>query len=424
MAAITPHVGSDEAFSESETAYANCGAGAAREVARSYGLGEVGESCPLPGEMVGVNHSELMTLASVREWIAQVLATRSVHVESQGTATGVEYRLVFDKPISVEESPPWSPMTSAVSYVKILSWTTKMACPSFSLPAGVEQIGGSCVGALGGQSVAPIAAFKKQEKLALKVVYGTDNRPPGVDVASAVCEHCYATGGNYVYADQAIRMLTRMAWTKAAVKDGTFVRTMIDAIDNADYRIGGFVDTRSKKETLPEPDYWGEMRFFRLHDSGDFYNREYLAAWKEIANAFVPGNPEGREPIMFWAPTRIWATTWGSDDIRKVNGGTPDNLIIRASGYWLNTPAPEFTEVYDDGSVSTDSGYASASTVYADGPAEAVLEGTLPAEFEWDCQAYAVEGGPNCRGAVNPEGNLGCRACWMRPDLITNYRAH
>ena len=73
----------------------------------------------------------------------------------------------------------------------------------------------------------------------------------------------------------------RFQWTRESVKtaDGQalWVETMVAAIKHA---------TRK-----------GE-KYFRIHDSGDFFSPAYVRMWAEVCKAL----PE----VKFWAPTRVW----------------------------------------------------------------------------------------------------------------------
>ncbi len=298
---------------------------------------------------------------------------------------------------------PWNPPASpTLRSLSLLSWTSKMGAPSFSLPAGAVETGGSCPGAAGGQSVVP----EKKLLATAKIVRKVTGRP--VRLQQAICNYCYATGGQYATGQVQVAQVMRYLWVKEALRDGSFVPTMVWAIQNADYVLDG----RKKKSVAPDgtkkevPTYLGERhpgRYFRIHDSGDFFSPAYLQAWKDIADQC----PD----IMFWAPTRCWATSWGVDAVNRINA-EPRNLIIRPSAYCTNEPAPE----------NLGPGWAAGSTVYATLPK---LDGQLRGAFQWDCQAYTVnDKNKSCRNAKDPNGKIGCRACWRYSDIAINYTLH
>lgn len=212
--------------------------------------------------------------------------------------------------------------------------------------------------------------------------------------------NCYATGGNYRYGSKQLTQVVVLAWTRQAVKDGSFVEVMDWAVKNANYHL----DASSIDGTSYPPEHRG--LFFRIHDSGDFFSREYLAAWKAVADA----NPD----VTFWAPTRVWATSWGIRAVNEINRN-PRNLILRPSSYEVNSPALE----------GLGPGWASWSVVYAKAvkPPGGPMHASGP--FNWDCQAYAAEAeAHSCRHALAPDGATGCRACWLHPELSVNYTLH
>jgi hypothetical protein len=321
-----------------------------------------------------------------------------------------------------------------------------MGAPSFSIPAGHPEIGGTCPGAAAGQSVVSEAARAGQARVVLKVLNAhapSDAAPiAGLDMAAAVCGHCYATGGNYAYADNITLQAVRGIWAAWALGQPTaspyglnggpsnlFIDTMVEAVDRANY------DGPPGADSGCEPAQWAASgwRFFRIHDSGDFgvtgrgvSAKDYFLAWKAIANAFAAKNAHGFKPVMFWAPTRMWAVPGWVEFIDEVNGGTNarGNFVIRASGYELNQHVPNLRS-------GPTSGWAAGATVFAPAATAAALEGRAPPRFDWNCQAYAAEKGPTCRGAMSPPlagyGNanlIGCRACWMLHDTVINYTAH
>jgi hypothetical protein len=406
-------LGERELLSEESAAYAECAAGRARGLS---GLGKTASAeelgCPAPGAVVASNHAPLVDLAWARKAVNDALVGRNASLVRRGD----EFLVQVDPPLE-PDVVPWSPLSRPLVEARVLSWTSKMGAPSFSLPAGAGAIGGACPGAGAGQPTTPDAVQRSQGKVVLQVL--NDDRPPDgdpvekIDMAAAVCAHCYATTGNYLYTDNVARGILRWAWTEQALRapskqgnSSEFVDVLIEAVDHADYAHGE-----------AEPLHWAceGVRFFRIHDSGDFYSEAYYRAWVEIAQAFTP--EAERQTTIFWSPTRMWAMgkKW-IDMVAETAGG---NFIVRPSGYELNQHAPQLP-----------GGWAAATTVFAPAVAAAAEDGLIQVPYDWDCQAYAVDNGPSCRGALSPledeAGNplVGCRACWMRPDLRVNYRAH
>ena len=146
-----------------------------------------------------------------------------------------------------------------------------------------------------------------------------------------------------------------------------------------------------------------------MHDSGDFFSLEYFDAWKAVTDHFHPSRNDN--PITFWAPTRIWAMGEKVvEHINRVNGQSDSNFIVRPSAYHINQRGPE----------KLGTGWAEPSVVYGHSEKHRA-EGVT---FDWDCKAYAAKDGPSCRGAENPRGQTGCRACWEFPDKRINYTLH
>lgn len=361
------------------------------------------------------SHARLMRTSWTRRAIEEALVGRSLRVilgndlpkaKRPSNVDVNDVILQLDEPIF---DPVYNAPGTGIRNVALLSWTSKMSCPSFSLPAGPAAFGGACPAADGGQTIVP---ERKLRRAQLPVV---DIQGP-VDTLETVCQWCYAEGGNYRFGSNQLNQVLRMVWARQAVRDGSFEEVMGWAVQNADYRIDG--DGRTPPERFLYTDDAGEnqvIRFFRIHDSGDFFNKEYLSAWIAVARA----NPG----VQFWAPTRIWAKPELGALVQRYD--PPRNLIIRPSSYMVDRPADaglwSFAQV----------GYAGPTTVYdkRNKPAGAFQANGDP--YHWDCQAYATVGeNHTCRHALSPptegggDGEVGCRACWLHPELSVNYTKH
>lgn len=382
------------------------------------------------GDLQG-SHAELLRLGFSRQVTNEQLKDRSITVTGTLTQAGVgEVFLTLDKAVAGAE---WNAAGARnIRNIRLLSWTKKMGTPSFALPAGATQLGGSCPGAVGGQSTVPMDEMKEAQENVTAVT----GRP--VSVSDAVCERCYATGGNYLYGSNVLAQTVRWAWVKAALKNGTFVDVMSWAVEHADYMLdGGTVKGESKEEKAVS--YGPERfpgRYFRIHDSGDFYKESYLKAWKEVANRFK----DGPNRITFWAPTRIWATPWGVEAVNRINGDPDSNLIIRPSIYHINEeiPATDLGPGWANWSLVFSPGVKTRLAVFQPndpggaGLAEPGPDAQSGAPFDWDCQAYAVKNeAHSCRNARGPQdtgagdhGDMGCRVCWVQPETSINYTEH
>jgi len=428
MAAILPHLAVLEDNTEIERAFDVC-------TGNLNGLGE-GEICPSPAAVLADAHAGLLGMLFVREAVEQSLAGRSFVAQAgdvKGRLKNLVY-LVLDG--EVGPGPAWNPVASpTATQYELLSWTSKMNAPSWSIPAGASQIGGSCPGAAAGQSVVPEVArtggVTSRGGGAVGLVNFALKRPADhpVDLAKAICARCYATGGQYSTGHVQVAQALRYYWAKQAVELGTFVDTMVYAVDNADYQLEAYDIKKKGKVVARIPAERGRRRFFRIHDSGDFFSEEYLMQWCQVADRL--------KDITFWAPSRIWATSWGIEAVNRLNSGR-ENLIIRPSAY----------EIDDSPPVDLGPGWAAGTTVLAAtnnegmGPkleqyVEALeRKGAAPRtgkdpRYDWDCRAYAADDdGHTCRNAVAPPASLGgpggagCRACWTVPSKIVNYSLH
>jgi hypothetical protein len=383
MAAITPHL--EEQNDPSETAEEEA------YFKQSYSLGDLqfdkGDRAALATQALQVSHSNLVATAWTREVLQAELADRVLTVTTKGRSVVLE----LDREIGKE--PRWNPPGAGdMRKFNLLSWTSKMGAPSFSLPAGPPMFGGACPGATAGQSIVPLDLQKKAARHVRAVV----DEP--VVLPDCVCQWCYAEGGNYRYGSKQLGQVVIYSWAQLALADGSFVEVLDWAIKHADYKLRGGAD-------LPAERHPG--KYFRVHDSGDFFSKRYLEAWRAVADR----NPD----VTFWAPSRIWALPGGRDWVNEINV-PQQNLIIRPSAYMVDRPrGPELGPGWSSWSVVFD------ETTKPSGAGMRVHGGP----YDWDCQAYAVsEESHNCRFALAPDGQTGCRACWVHPELAVNYTKH
>jgi hypothetical protein len=440
MAAIKPHLEQQDDPSETE-AEREVSSRTYDEMVETDGMSGLGDEFPLTEEAalaLQTSHSELVRLAYTRKAVAEELKNNSYKIKIQGHRDGTA-EIILELTTAITGAVWNAAGAGNMRNFKLLSWTQKMGTPSFSLPAGATEIGGTCPGAKGGQSLVPLKALLSGQKLVERVT----GKP--VILADATCERCYATGGNYAYGSMVVSQSLREMWARAALADGTFVDTMSWAVDNADYKLnGGSIKTEKDKDGKTKTiNYEPERfpgRYFRIHDSGDFFSPDYLKAWKEVANNFK----SGPNKIMFWAPTRIWATDWGIRVVNAINSDEDSNLIIRPSTYHINEAAPDPQRLAEkDGS----NGWSSWSVCWAASVKKRLLQhshrgspggaGMMEASdiavpFDWDCQAYAVDDeAHSCRNARGPKktdegshGDTGCRACWVNTKNSVNYTEH
>jgi len=394
--------------------YFNCGS------AKRFGLAGVGVSgprraarCKTDAEVAAGAHGQQAFTVYVRQAAMEILANRTLRLAYEGQTAYI----YIDPPITVAESPPWSPLGQVMTRTSLLANVTKMKCPSFSLPAGSPTFGGSCPGAKQGMTIESPQALNidsdgKQLIRELTKPPKTRAAAPKMTAekwyATAVCQHCYAVAGNYQYFSKQLGQLVIYAWTQQAVKNGTFVPALVEAIERSPFHQS---DPRERRHL----EAWGYKRVFRLHDSGDFYSPQYVAAWKTIADHFLPGKGSGT-PTIFWAPTRLWAAGTARNWLKLIGPAgnlRTNNLVVRPSAFNTNQrcPTPVLGEV-------------AGSTVHV-GEAEAERELQAEGIFDYVCPASRkAEKANNCLQVRGPDGEMGCRACWTQPQLTISYHIH
>jgi hypothetical protein len=237
-----------------------------------------------------------------------------------------------------------------------------------------------------------------------------------VRLQQAICQYCYAEGGQYSTGQVQFAQVLRFVWCRDALRvgdrlwspfDGTeppptavaWLDAMSYAIEHADYLNEG--GHRGKIDYPPERH---PGRYFRIHDSGDFWGPGYIWLWKQLANRFAD--------ITFWAPSRYWAVSRQAiDHVNQINSPA-QNLIIRPSAYHVNEAPPR----------DLGPGWVRGSTAFA---IDEKQHGAARGDFSWDCQTYAVEDEKHtCRHALAPDGEIGCRACWRHVEREVNYTLH
>jgi hypothetical protein len=432
MAAITFKFGDQSEISAEESAVGLISREQLVRVAlrRKQGLASYDEELPegmvmdLARQAIEQSHAGLEHMVWLRDVVARGLQGNTVTVHYEGND------VLLYLAHSLPPQPSWNPPASkGVMKFSLLSWTSKMGTPSFSLPAGTTAMGGSCPGAAAGQTTTTKSAAEALAPLVSKKIGGWPVR-----LVQAICQHCYAEGGQYATGLVQFAQMVRYAWTRAAVEDGSFIEVMDWAVKHANYHLDGKGKERKEELDLttgeikreaftPTRERDGE-KYFRIHDSGDFYGVRYLAAWQEIARR--------NTDVTFWAPSRTWMLPNFNTQARS----TPVNLILRPSAYHINEPAPRTAP---EGTPANDAylgpGWAAGTTAYKDvlkpkgpmvGGARHAPGGIGPTKpYDWDCQAYNTESdNVTCREAKAPDGKDGCRVCWKHPELEVNYTLH
>jgi len=174
--------------------------------------------------------------------------------------------------------------------MRILTQTSKMPCPSFSLPAW-----DSCPGAK----------------------YAEANLIPAG--AASPCSICYARKGFYRMPNVRDSRAERFVWARRHVDACSFADVM-----SAEIRATG-------------------CDFFRVHDSGDFYSTRYVDAWRDITRALPR--------VRFWYPTRAYTLKAFLPALRRL--ASEPNAIVRPSALVVDAPAPKIPGLDAGSSVVT-----------------------------------------------------------------------
>ena len=251
------------------------------------------------------------------------------------------------------------------NFTSLFTWTSKMSCPSFSIPAGPTESGGTCL-------AAKVSSIEK-EGTYVEHSKPFSQMPTG---QKPICDLCYAGKGRYLmYKSMSLGQVAKLAWVRKTLRSGTFVRRMAEAISS--------LHDEKIEETLARK--LVSNKYFRIHDSGDFFSPEYYKAWVEVCYA-VPS-------VKFWAPTRLWVYQKYRDLFE--NYPPPANLTLRPSALFTGAEAPRIR------------GLAGGSTS---------VDGRMP-DPVWNCPAYEGDEEKSCAAA-------GCRMCWTGQKKAVNYLTH
>lgn len=337
----------------------------------------------------------------------------------KNTKTGKDAKRVWlkiDPPIPAGDTAAWDRIPKARKEVALVSFFSKqnkkMKCPSFALPAGSPKMGGTCVGATGAQTVALGVPGHEEVEISEEMI-AEDHRKgmERVRLAETICSTCYASVATSAqHSSVQIEEMARYMYLRGLTK-----QQMIDVFQAA---LDAEIDAGWEVEN--------GFRYFRIHDSGDFWGRgqpsaagyfDYAEAWLEVCRR----NPE----IKFWAPTRThvvkeWMQWW------KTKAQIPENLAVRPSSYHFGDKAPGQKPGGGNEPIARNFAPGTCS-LYA-------IPGT--GEHKWDadakkshsdfvCPVYYAEGHDtaNCVESIDPAGSKPCRACWDRV-VTVNYTAH
>jgi len=284
-----------------------------------------------------------------------------------------------------------------------------MRCPTWDLPAGAPPVGGSCVGAIAGQSVVE-PQLRVAQLAVVDGLYTLPAREPGTGKvipfrefgrAGPICGHCYASAANYLSPHVQAGELVRLWWSRRCSQTeagrSEWVRTIVRAMEALGYTV----------EHGIKP--------VRLHSSGDFFSPAYAGMWIAVANELWALDRR----IKIWAPTRTWAArgwaeTWNRllPELASVRAGHEPNLVVRASAFHLGDHAPG--KLHPTNAAGT-------TSIFADNN-----QGDRDQRYSFNCGVYSLKPGVShtCQNAAAPNGEHGCRACWTALDTRVNFTTH
>jgi hypothetical protein len=234
-------------------------------------------------------------------------------------------------------------------------------------------------------------------------------------IANGIPVHnCYASGGKYGEAVVQFAEVARFALVSSMLAQNE--EGLVDLLVRA-------LEETQKWESIDAKRHG--IRPVRVHSSGDFFSPKYASMWLKVAaklhNNAILAKKSGDTsylPIVLWAPTRThvlkgWSDFWKGQKI-------PPNFMIRPSAYSVGDPAPFIKRKSPTGTKGT-------SVLFADDSESRLTKGGHGdgTKFDWQCGVYDLgKGEKTCVKAKAPDGKVGCRACWVRPDLAVNYVIH
>ena len=154
-------------------------------------------------------------------------------------------------------------------------------------------------------------------------------------MAGTCAKGCYANQGSYVWSNVAQAYEWRLQQTLRV----EFVEDMIEAIA---------VKQRTAKRN-------GKQLYIRIHDSGDFYNLEYIAKWFLIMNAL----PE----VKFYAYTKMVRMFKGIQLGGRWTIPANFTLIFSFGGLqdsWIDIHTDRHSAIFESESALNEAGYSNA----------------------------------------------------------------
>lgn len=380
------------------------------------------------------SHTELSRLLWARSLVSKALDGRSFSVELDKGEVYVR----ISPPVPMDIVPWHKSGSKPLERFKLFSTNSKMQCPTFDLPAGAANLGGACPGAIFAQStvdaydsvsagnpdsrplVVPNSAAVRYVQKMTAQQKGDENKP--IDLRKTVCTYCYATGGKYGEVVVQFSEVARLG----------FIRAMMEKDQEGLIKLLTFTIVKTLKYPTDSHDTRHGIKPVRLHSSGDFYTPTYAQMWVKVAQRVQALD----STIRIWAPTRThvmlgWDKVWRE-------AGIPSNFIIRPSAYSLGDRAP-FLDPKTGRTPDSPTGSAGTAVLLEEDsrgrmePSPNIIRADTKqplmvgdgTKFNHQCGVYDLKkGNKQCPQAIAPDGGIGCRACWVRPDLAVNYVVH
>lgn len=225
------------------------------------------------------------------------------------------------------------------------------------------------------------------------------------------CLACYATTGNYVYAETQRAMANRLEWLATTPKEQK-VEQLVHAIKHA-----GNEQCAPGKGCKYVPGVQPE--YFRAFDSGDFRNQEDVEMWTEVAKR-LPGT-------KFWFPTTAYGGTCHQTPekkerfvaaLRRLNA--LPNAVVRPSSRGIDVPAVEVEGLGPGSAVVESTKAAGGSESFEERGGQIYHRGGKTSNRAVICD----EKGGSCTSHWICPGNCAlCRKCWNKKDPVV-YRRH
>lgn len=322
-----------------------------------------------------------------------------------------------------------------MSRVGVLAKTSKMGCYSMNQPAGPQRKWkGSCPASAFG-----FAMLHESERVQARIESRID---APINPELSICNGCYALKGAYGNPSQQSQVEVRRQFFDVMLNLDPIglVDILVFAIrvSQAKSRMMRMrLEKRGLKRKLadvPNP------AFFRIHDAGDCYSSELFLTWIKVAQAM----PD----TVFWMPTRMWL-------IPSVLGPhlhlVPPNFIVRPSAFHFGDAVPAVAGYAQGAGATFMSHELSAKDINAArevvGELVRIPGGKKIGGKGFICPAYMpehwggglrkVRGKPKLAGGgctraqgigtqQRPEdkGGIGCRVCWLNPDVRVIYPEH